>query len=479
MSTPTLSDLLVSNTQDEWTAIALAALQGKNFPTTDWTSTSPERAMLETDTACLADQSTQIPLIVQLVLAYYAQASSTPSAEASSALQFLAHYWYEIDAFAATAAVGTATLSCNSTSGPYTIAVNQLIATDGAGHLYTNTTDGTLAASGTLSPTWQALTTGAGSSVNNNTITSLQTPLPGVTINNPGPTFSPVTHTGSGTGTVTPSGASPSAHSWIIRIDTTGAAAACTWSYSTNGGGSYTTIVATAAVTPGGTGTTLTLAGAFIAGDTYTFSAPGSWLTTQGTNLESTYSLATRCLARWAALADVPTTDVYTKWALESGAGQVTRVNVETDPSVAATVNVYIAGPTSTSSAAQVNVTQAYINVRAPLTDLPVIAAAPTTNIALAGTAYYPAAKTGVPADRNAAIVAYCNSLQGNADNPSLGTIECAEVIALALNLNAAGVPTGATNIVSVDVGAGVMIDYVLSANNIAVVTNNIIWTAV
>ncbi len=476
MSVPSLSDLLVSPTQDEWTAIALAQLQGKNFPTTDWSSTSPELAMLLTDTACLADQSQQIPAIVALVLVQYAAGNIAPTAPASLALQFVAFNWYEIEAFQPTATIGTCALSCATAAGPYTIAVNQLLATDGAGNIYTNTQGGTLTAGsgGILSGPWQSQVAGTAANVANSTITALLTPLPGVTINNPAPPFSPVSHTGSGTGTVTPSGATPAAHSWIVRIDTSGIAGTATCSYSLDGGTGWTSEGTTNPFTPGGSGTTITLAGTFVAGDRYFFSAPGSWITTAGTDVESTQSLTARCLARWPALASIPTTSVYQSWAYQSVPGQITRVLIETDPSLAATVNIYCAGPSAPITGAQQNAAQAYIDVRAGLTDLPVVLIAGSTGVTITGTATYPAGQTQIPTQRNAAINAYVNTIIMG------GTIEVAIIEALALALNAAGVPTGAINISGVQLnGGGVGVDLVLPAHNVANVTNSISWVGV
>jgi hypothetical protein len=462
MSVPTLADLLASKTKDEWTAIALAQLQNKNFPTTDWTSTSPERAMVETSTACDADLDSLIPQIVALALLYYAQANSPPSSPAPASLQFVAFYWYGITAFQPTATVGAATLTCNSLAGPYTITAGQLIATDNAGHTYTNTTGGALGTASTLDLTWQAQVTGSASNVLNNTITTLVTPLPGVSINNPGPTFSAVTHTGSGTGTVTPSGSTPVDNSWLVRIDTTGNAGVATWSYSTNGGGSFASAGSATSVTPGGSGTTITLSGAFVANDRYTFTAPGSWITTQGTNLETTGSLVTRCLARWPSLSETPTLDVYTKWALESDSG-ITRVLVENSSTLNNVVDLYCAGPSGPISTAQQNKAQAYIDVRAPF-DVPVVNIAGTTSVTVTGDATYPAGASSIPADRDAAISEYVNSVGLDPDNLK---IKIAEITALALNLNAAGVPTGATNIINVEIN-GVASDLTLSAHNVA-----------
>ncbi len=470
MSVPTLDELLTVRTQDEWTAIALAALQGRNFPTTDWTSTGPERAMLETSTACDADQSLQIPLIVQLVLVQAALQNTAPTDPATPALQFLAYNFYQLTATAAVATIGDATLTCNANSGPYTIAIGQLLATDGAGNTYTNLDGGTLNTSDTLDLSWQCSAVGTAGNAAINTIVTLLTPLPGVSINNPGTTFTEVTHTGSGTGTVTPSGATPVAHDWIIRIDTSGAAGAATSSYSTNGGASFTSAGAAAAYTPAGSGTTITLAGNFVAGDRYTFSAPGTWITTQGRDLESQGSLAARIIARWPALGSVPVADKYELWTREADAN-VARVAIFTAPAVAATVAVYIAGVSSVNTAADQNQVQDYLDVRAGLTDIPEVHLAGSTSVTIAGTATYPSGSTTIPTTRDAAIDAYINQA------PIGSVLKVSEVIALAMNLDAAGNPQGALNITGVTLNGGG--DVTLGSTNVAAVTNNIAWVGV
>lgn len=475
MSVPTLAQLLLPKTQDQWTQLALSQLLAVGFPTTDWSSTSNETGMLKSDTICLADQSQQIPQIVALVLVYYAIGAANPALPAPPSLVFVAYNWYQITAFTPTPAVGIATLTCNSLAGPYTIAVGQLTATDALGNLFTNLTGGGLATSGTLTPTWQALTPGA-SPVTNNNLTGLLTPLPGVSINNPGPAFSPVTAHNAGTGSIIPSGAVSSAN-WRVQITTTGGLGAGVFKIYNDGGVtpyiSSVTIPGGGTYGPDGQGLILTFAaGTYITGDYFDFTTPGSWLTvSQGTDPESTLSLATRILARWPQLADVANFNVYEAWALEAGQG-ITRVKVITNPNVAATVDVYIAGPVLPASIGQVTGVQNYINPRAGVTDVPVVIAATTTGVALTGNATYPIGQPTIPATQNSIINAYINSITMG------GTILVAEIEALALAINAAGQPTGATNITGVQLNAGgVGVDLTLGATSVATITNSLVWT--
>lgn len=84
-------------------------------------------------------------------------------------------------------ASGPATLTSTSFAPPYTIGVGYLVATNGQGIAFRNTTGGTLSPSSTLELEWEAEIAGAAAnSVQPGQLTNLQTTLAGVTINNPG-----------------------------------------------------------------------------------------------------------------------------------------------------------------------------------------------------------------------------------------------------------------------------------------------------
>lgn len=494
MSVPTLSELIAVHPQDYWTALALAQLQGRNFPTTDWTSTSPERAMLETDTACIADLSDNIPLTVQLALVYYALLTPNPdgSPGATAALQFLAYNWYQLTPFPATATEGRIRLYCNANAGPYTITAGQLTAISNSGLLYVNTTGGTLATPGTLDCTFQcqqvnqyATTNPVAAQVNgnvaNNTILALQTPLPGVSIANVGTNYSAISETsaGSGDGTLTLAGTPTGSHSVYVVITGSGNSGVATWSTSVDGGG-YVDQGAAASVTNlGGYGINITLVDGLVTpsfnlNDTFSFSTPGSWVTTSAAFPESQVSLAGRILARWPSLAAIPNSNVYETWALEAGAGSITRATVVTDPTLSAVVNIYIAQATSSPTLAQIVQTQTYIGTRAPITDLPQVVAPSTFAMTLSFDADYPADRPGGHADLDALIDAYVQGV------PIGGTVECARVTAIAMQLDANGTPTGATNISNVDLGSGVGVDVSLGTSTIVEpYVNTGAWTPV
>lgn len=81
---------------------------------------------------------------------------------------------------------GPATLSA-PTGGPHTIAVGQLTAKDAFNRRFKNTTGGLLPQGGTLELAWKAEAEGSVYNIANNTLTILETPLAGVSLDNPGP----------------------------------------------------------------------------------------------------------------------------------------------------------------------------------------------------------------------------------------------------------------------------------------------------
>ena len=75
----------------------------------------------------------------------------------------------------------------NSGSTPHVVQVGALIVEDATGQQFTNTTGGTIPASGSFELNMQALLVGSNGNVSNNSALTLVTPLAGVTVTNPGP----------------------------------------------------------------------------------------------------------------------------------------------------------------------------------------------------------------------------------------------------------------------------------------------------
>lgn len=265
-------------------------------------------------------------------------------------------------------------------------------------------------------------------------IATLVTPLPGVTILNGAPTYSAVSQIGTGTGTLGLTGTPSGTHQVTVRIDVSGASGAAVWSTSVDGAAYVSQGVASSISNLGGYGIGITLGGAnpnFVAGDLYTFTTPGTWITTQGTDVEADLALQTRDKERWPDLGETPTEGVYDLMA-RAGSSQVTQTLVIQDPSINNKVHIIIAGQAGVLPNSVVTTVQAYINPRVPMTDRPVVESPGTLTITLGGftvtveSAQIAAAKTSTQAVLNA----YFNTL---GINP---TIRLAKIIELIMDIS-------------------------------------------
>jgi hypothetical protein len=374
----TLAQLLSPQTQVQVQQLCLAALQSATppFPTTDWNTGSPENTMVQMFSTVLWDLSSG--QIVNVAGGGLVDLSS------GDWLTLLAAQVYNLTKLAATFTQGNVVLTSAAGAGPYTIAAFQLLFLSSSGLRYTNTAGGTLNANSTLTLAVQSeFANNSLAGLNyvdaNSTITQMVTPLPGVTVNNPGTTYGTVSQAGIGTGTIAPTGASPTAGNYTIRIDVSGQSGAASWSWS-NDGTNFTSVGAVSSSALGGTGITVTLSNgsvnpSFVAGDKYVFSAPGSWVTSQGADQETDIALRIRCKARWPSLSAVPNNNVYDLWA-RSANQSVTQTLIQVDGTTPGQVNVWIAGPGGSLGGSIVNAVQSYINARAGVTDKPVVLSA-------------------------------------------------------------------------------------------------------
>lgn len=223
---------------------------------------------------------------------------------------------------------------------------------------------------------------------------------PGVTPSNPAPPFSPVVTSGTGLGTITPSG-SPSTppYSVAVRVVTQGIASTAGWQFSINGGAWSAT--QTGAVVSIGSGMILTLADnggspSFLLGAVYYFTTPGSDITQVGADVETPQSLGARCRGlipsiafpqdangRWIPTS--PTASGYETLARNANAG-VRIVLVQPDGTRNNVVNIVIAGnggaPMSVADVANM---QQFLNAYSMETDLPVVSTSTGRTITLAG----------------------------------------------------------------------------------------------
>lgn len=175
MATPTLAQLLAPPTADQEKATLLGRLSGKLFPVTDWQEGGVARTLVELFALGFADVGMQLVAIAGGGFVLLA---------ATGWLTLLAKQLYNLDRNLATFTLGTCQLAASPAAG-YTVVAGQLVAQSASGLRFTNTTGGVLVASGTLNLTFQAESAGSKYNVGIGTITTLLTPLPGVTINNP------------------------------------------------------------------------------------------------------------------------------------------------------------------------------------------------------------------------------------------------------------------------------------------------------
>lgn len=167
----------------DWYAFNLTV---PSFPVTAWQSGSVPRVLAMTDAQALASLDQMKAAIAAGGIVAINPVTAQPYSTGPW-LDITGQNKYGLTRNPAVAAQVTEILTDASSQGPFTIAAGALIFGAINGQLYRNVTGGTLTKGGTLSVIIQALTPGAASSAADNTITTLNTPLPGVTVNNPGP----------------------------------------------------------------------------------------------------------------------------------------------------------------------------------------------------------------------------------------------------------------------------------------------------
>jgi uncharacterized phage protein gp47/JayE len=145
------------------------------FPVTSWESGDTTRTLFELDSALQAEEDAGI--------ARLAAAGQVPTSRGPW-LTVLAHEVYQEDRKEALATIGVCHL-VDGGAGPFNIDPGDLVAISDSGERYRNSTGGVLPLNGTLDLEFTAEAAGADGNVPNNTIVTLGTPLPGVTINNP------------------------------------------------------------------------------------------------------------------------------------------------------------------------------------------------------------------------------------------------------------------------------------------------------
>lgn len=170
-----LEQLRTPVTDNDETARLLDTLQALGFNTSGWQPGSVQRTIVQ---------------MVGTASARWAEAVFTISlfgfndSATGDALTAFSDSHYDNQRVVAVAAEGDYTLTGGLVGPPYTFGVGDLIVSDANGVQYQNTTGGTVPAGGTLVVTIKALAAGTAGNVSNGTITTLNTPLAGVTGSN-------------------------------------------------------------------------------------------------------------------------------------------------------------------------------------------------------------------------------------------------------------------------------------------------------
>ena len=392
MATPTLASLLTTITQSQAFAALLNYYTAAGFPTTTWQAGDIDLTRMQAFAAALQAYVTNyLPAVAGGTLLDYSP--SYPGWTALTAQQI-----YNLPQNIATYTQGGMTAT-NTATAPYAFTAGQLYAVFGAsGNRYINTGSGTIPASGALTGIpFQAESPGAAyadPSSSPGTLT-LVTPLPGVTMSNPASLFSNggvTVHVGSGTGAITLSGTPVGNHSITVSVAATSVGAPASLAYVLDGGTSVSLGIGSAFTNVAGLGIILTLTNgasgtSWVSGDTYSFSTPGSWLSSQGANIETDIALAARCRNRWGSLSVIPTTSAYQLWATSTPVvgSQVTQCFVVPDPIISGQVNIVVAGPSGVLPAPAIALIQAYIAPRVPITENPVVLSPTTLAVTIGG----------------------------------------------------------------------------------------------
>ncbi len=419
MSTKTLQELLTALTQTE------------GFPTTAWPAGGVDRTRNMAYSTVLVDLVTgYIPAIAGGGFLDYAQ---------TDWLRLLAQQQFSIDYQAASETVGNITLTAAGGSGPYTFNSGDIVIIFAAsGNRYIVTNGGTIPSGGDLVAEFHAEFGGASyNDPSSSADITLINSLPGVTVTNPAGDYSDVSHVGSGTGTLTLGGSPVGSHQVLINIDSTGASGVAGWSYQLDGAPFVSSGVVASVTNLGGDGINITLVNggsgtSFVEGDTYLFSTPGSWITTQGADDETNDALIQRCKDRWPSLSDIATEEYYELLATStpSVGSQVTQVIVQPDENINNRLSIVVAGPEGALPSGTVTAIQTYVSSRSRITDNPVVQSPAGIDITLAGNVSVSFAQLSTAEDAiQTAMIDYINAIGIN------GTIRLSKIVELVMEV--------------------------------------------
>ena len=172
----TLSQLRTPVTETQALTTIFAELESLGFNATSWQSGSVQRTFCQMFARVYADWTTYV---------YYLSLFAFNATSTAGALTEFSDSHFDNQRVTEVNAAGTYTLTGGAVGPPYVVAIGELLVANAAGVTFRNTTGCTVPASGTITCTIEAEVAGSGGNVANNTIDVLQTPLAGVTGNNP------------------------------------------------------------------------------------------------------------------------------------------------------------------------------------------------------------------------------------------------------------------------------------------------------
>jgi len=172
----TLDQLRTPVTEAQALAVIFAELESLGFNTTSWQSGSVQRTFCQMYAKVYANWTTYV--------AYVSKFAFNDESSGGALTEFSDSH-YDNQRVTTVNAAGLYTFTGAAIGPPHPVAIGEMVVADAAGITFRNTTGGNIAAGGTLVVTIEAETAGATGNVANNTITVINTPLAGVTGNNP------------------------------------------------------------------------------------------------------------------------------------------------------------------------------------------------------------------------------------------------------------------------------------------------------
>jgi|GEM_PF-4045602 len=396
MSSLTIAQLTAAPTRDQIRDKLQQYWREAEIPITDWESGGGMRVLMELTAKAMRDFLAN----VQPAILGGGFPEPVDSLTSDDWLTLVADQWFGKTRTPASSTQQTVVLTRGAGTGTYTITPGGFwVRNPTNGNRYVAITGGSLAPSSSLTITVQAespqdTVNGVNYVDAAGTINTLVNPLPGVTCSNAAPNFSAVSTTPStavGKGVVTVGGTVPtSPKSYDIQVGTSGPKASATIQTRVNGGAWSASMTMGASYTfPSGPTATFTDDGtdpgnSFIAGEIYSFTSPGTPITTAGHDKETNPALLARCYSNWPDLISTATVkEKRLVWAMRASA-LVTRARVFPDATLPGVADVIIAGITNPITAA-VTPVQTYLDQHDAITEKSVVAAASVTTITPSG----------------------------------------------------------------------------------------------